>query len=279
MKHIYLLLLTSVGISLNGMEIVTQWQHKETFDHPNCIPHAVSFNKKGKRLGLCNSDAKAHVYSIPRKQQITSFEDDGTSRAICFSNNNNHLLALGLDNGEARIVNKTMQTTHSFPNKDIINAIAFNHDDTRLAVAANNTVRIFDLATKKRLSSIHQRDKIVSLCFNPHDNQIVTASQEKVRMFSLATKEKTSSFYREKLNQYYIISAVLFNTKNELLTIEGADSINIFNSTNNEQVNTDITIKIGNERPVISFHPETEQFALGKYGETLILERKTKTST
>lgn len=277
MKLTYILLsFALLNTTLSGMNeqqnqlpiIVQPWVLKDTFDQPDMNVRAVAFNEVGDQLAFSSGDFKSHIFNIADKKEISTFSNnEQITHAICFANHTNHLLATGSDNAQACIINLKTQKNHSFYNKNVIWAAAFNHNNTKLALAANHTARIFDLETNKRISSIQHQDQIFSLAFHPWDGSIITASLNKVRAFDIRTKKKKCPNLVRK--NCYIRSIALAPGKNFFGIETPGQTIHIVDYVH-DNATIDTGIPVTEDLYSVSFHPETQQLALGLFGKALI---------
>jgi WD40 repeat protein len=264
------------------MEQKQRWEIIRTFDQPGNV-RAIDLFKNCNILATSSGDYKSHLLRVDTHKEYESFDNHHQiSRAICVNPYYN-LLAVGSDDGIVRIINtRDKNETHSFNNKNAISAIKLNHADSQLAVAANHTVRLFDLATTKRLCSIQHQDQPFSVCFSKHDNAVITASLNKVRIFDIRTKEKIESYYRK--NRY--IASVTTNSDDDIVTVETpGNTIKIYHFTYITQpkeidTNIPVTVDAGgftldrsyNGTPLYSIclQPGSGMLGLGLYNKAVI---------
>jgi WD40 repeat protein len=276
------------------MEKTTQeWEIIETFEQPGAV-QAIDLLKNRNMLATASGDFKSRTFRFDTHKESQSFDNHNQiTRAISIHHN---MVATGSDDTMARVINLAKpqgvpfaefvpNETCSFENKDIVSAVKFNRYANKLAVAANHTVRLFDLVENKRLFSIHHQDQPISICFDKNDTAIITASLNKVRVFDIRTKGKLTSFRRD--NRY--IASVVINDNNEILTVETpGDTIQIYNKITKKITNTHIPVTIDagagildryyNGEPLYSIclHPGGKMLALGTYCKALVIEQNDK---
>ncbi len=294
MNHMRILLFPLVAAaSLNCME-KNEWEIIRTFEQVGQV-RAVDLLDNGNILATTSGDFKSHLFKFDTHKESQSFDNHNQiTRAISMHHN---LVATGSDDTMARVTNVAKPNnikfsefvpneTCSFENKDIVSAVKFNRYGNKLAVAADHTVRLFDLVEDKRLFSIHHQDQPISVCFNTHDTTIITASLNKVRLFDMRTKEKVKRFCFKRDNRY--ISSVVINDNNEIVTVETpGDTIQIYNEYSKKITDTKIPVTIDQfngvdrfykKKPLssICLHPGGTMLALGTYCKALVFAQNDK---
>jgi len=87
-----------------------------------------------------------------------------------------------------------------FQHDKYVNSACFNKDETRILTAsADNTARIWDIKTGKKLQCFMHDNWVISACFNKDETRILTASADNTtRVWDIKTEKELQRFIHDE---------------------------------------------------------------------------------
>ncbi len=142
------------------------------------------FTRDGKKLAIVTKGAGVKVWDLATRKPV--FEapkpEDGVSTVA--TSRDGKMLAVGSNNGTIQIIDigtSKVVATLKHPAGKAIHALAFSRSGTRLAAAAEKTVRAWILPTGEQLGQdLPQTAPVAALDFSYDDRYILAAAQDGV---------------------------------------------------------------------------------------------------
>lgn len=132
---------------------------------------------------------KKEVKNIKRTTLDELFSQKTKISVIKFSNNEKYI-AYGGNLSQVILWNNEKNKLERFGNFIYVNDITFSNNDELIAIANNNRVEIYDLATKTKQKQIICASKIVRVFFEKNNNRLITVGEkDAIRIWNLNTKE------------------------------------------------------------------------------------------
>lgn len=157
----------------------------------------VQFSPDGKWLAIGEDDRTLRLVNTDTWKVAHTLRSDGgmcggCATKVAFSSDSRHL-ALSVKNGRTALydIKDSVTLTHTFfRNKRDIKSIDISKDGKLLLVAKKDSIFLWDIKTKKRLSAISPDvEKINNVIFDPDNNFLVSGNNNQASVWNQAGKK------------------------------------------------------------------------------------------
>ena len=239
--------------TLQDFAVIRLFERSRAAGRPNA--HAepidvVAFSRDGRLRATDSVRTGLLVYNMATGREVSHPSAREGAAACADFSPNGELLAVGFWNAEARVYDvATGEEKASMKSPGPVRAVAFSGDGARLAIAGNNTARVYTTADWKEVSHIDRGATIFALAFAPGDELAATASEEGIEGFDAVTGR---AFVREhafpldprpaapkpdqnvSFRTYSVTDGVAFSADDTLLVTQTRHWLHLYQSTGND---------------------------------------------
>ena len=186
-------------------------ENKKDIKEVACSPHSglinsICFDPTEKYLAIA-SFSGTHILNLENEEKNTSFDFDGSANSLCFDFSGKFLAIGSLYRAQIFDIDTHKEIAY-FPHHYIVYDAFFNDSGKCLATrASDGKIRIFDIATSKKVVTIAHSNNIFSMCVSPSKNILVTGSINEARMFAEHNKWTLEQLLLKRMLHLWLLTA------------------------------------------------------------------------
>ena len=222
-----------------------------TFEGHTDWVNSVAFSLKGTTIASGSGDQTVKLWDVSTWETIATFEGHTDwVNSVAFSPDET-ILATASRDGKVRMWDVETRENIAIYRYVTVNSIAFSPDGSTFAVATNNRVNLWDVATGKHIATVEDQTGALSVAFSSDGTKLASGSADNtVKLWEIATKN--ISIFKGHKQQ---IRSVAFSPDGAILASGSEDVVELWDVVTRSHIATVDDIGWERERLGFGFDP------------------------